>query len=93
MISFIQGSGRAGRHEKDAEIIYIATAEERRKIYAQDKAAVRLNQAKMSQFSLGPIPEESVQEVHHGEAIYAEEKEIPPKAQPPPVKHVQPNLF
>lgn len=98
VISFIQGSGRAGRHEKDAEIIYIATAEERRKIYAQDKAAVRLNQAKMSQFSLGPISEESIQEVPYSEEVrseetHNEEQEIITSAQSPPVKHVQPNLF
>ncbi len=49
-IDLIQRSGRAGRHERPAEIIYLATAEERIKIYAADRNVRRMKLAELSQF-------------------------------------------
>lgn len=50
-IDQIQRSGRAGRHARNAEIIYIANEEERAKIFAADRNVTRLGLSKISQFA------------------------------------------
>lgn len=93
LIEFIQGSGRAGRHERDAELLYVGTARERRKIRSLDKAAVKLQYAKASQFLAYPIPEETIPEGHlpeHERSFFVYEEE-PQASQSKQV--YQPTLF
>ncbi|QQS23083.1 DEAD/DEAH box helicase family protein [bacterium] len=93
-IDLIQRSGRAGRHDKPAEIIYLATAEERVKIYAADRNVRRMKLAELSQFAGSLFPQEfNPEEVFLGDDL--EIGEIEEEVYLPPVMAAgsQPNLF
>lgn len=75
-IDLIQRSGRAGRHEQPAEIIYLATRNERRIIRSTDRNVRRMKLAEFSQFSGPPLPLE-----FDAEEVFPDDLSLEPPAE------------